>query len=118
MRFGSLVTFLVLGCLSIVSAEDTKTKPRRPCTIKSPTSGLDYDINGLAVLPKEEGKKANKNDREESWQARGYDYKVNYTINFCAPVVEELKDVVGVEETLWKNVSAFYRSEDKIYALG
>ena len=50
--------------------------------------------------------------------AKGYDYGVNFTMNFCAPVVEEIKDVKGVEEKMWRNVSGFYRREGKIYSIG
>ena len=68
--------------------------------------------------PTKEGKKAHKDDRTESWHAKGYDYQTNFTLNFCAPVVEELRDVVGVDEGLWRNVSAFYTLGGKTYSIG
>jgi cation-dependent mannose-6-phosphate receptor len=49
---------------------------------------------------------------------RGYDYGANFTVNFCAPVVENLTDVVGIEESRWQNVSAFYEKEGKTYSIG
>jgi hypothetical protein len=32
--------------------------------------------------------------------------------------VEDIKDVVGVVSTKWKNVSAYYEKEGKIYSIG
>lgn len=46
----------------------------------------------------------------------------NFTMNFCGGVVEDLAakgGVVGLDESLWRNVSAFYETEDgKIYSIG
>ena len=53
--------------------------------------------------------------------AKGYDYGVNFTMNFCAPVVEDLQDtkgVEGVEEKMWRNVSGYYKREGKVYSIG
>ncbi|KAK5000103.1 hypothetical protein LTR28_013173, partial [Elasticomyces elasticus] len=47
-----------------------------------------------------------------------YDYGANFTLNFCGGVVEELKDVVGVDEGRWRNVSAFYEKGGKTYSIG
>lgn len=94
---------------SAVSAVDNK--PLKPCTIVSPSSGDFYDLNTIT-------KKADKDDRTESWHSRGYDYGTNFTLNFCAPVIETLEDVVGVDEALWQNVSAFYKLEGKTYSIG
>lgn len=96
------------------SSDDSKT-PRAPCTIRSPTSGAFFDLNPIHVeLPK----KASKDARTDSWSARGYDYGANFTLNFCGPVVEDLKDVVGVEENRWQNISAFYEIGGKTYSIG
>jgi len=54
----------------------------------------------------------------DGWHAKGYDYGANFTINFCGPVVEELDDVVDLEKSLWKNVSAFYEMDGKQYSIG
>lgn len=117
MRSSWLASLLALISISL-AAEDTP-KARKPCTIRSPTTGLDFDLSGLSVLPpKEDGQKSNKPEKVESWMARGYDSGVNYTINICAPVVEDLEDVVGVSESLWQNVSSFYTSAGKTYSLG
>jgi len=63
----------------------------------------------------QDGKKVH---REESWHAKGHDYGANFTINFCAPVIEDLEDVVGIEKARWRNVSAYYRSDGKTYSIG
>ncbi|EEH19822.1 hypothetical protein PABG_02081 [Paracoccidioides brasiliensis Pb03] len=94
--------------------------PRKSCTIYSPTNGAYFDLNTISLSPPEvkDGKKVNIKDREESWHAKGYDYPANFTINICAPVIEDLKDVVGVEESRWGNVSAYYRLDGKTYSIG
>jgi cation-dependent mannose-6-phosphate receptor len=100
------------------SSSDKKSKPLKPCTIRSPTSERFFDLNPIAVTLPEEGKKPHKDDRTESWHSRGHDYGVNFTINFCKPVVEEIEDVVGVKKAHWGNVSAFYEMKGKTYSIG
>jgi cation-dependent mannose-6-phosphate receptor len=39
-------------------------------------------------------------------------------MNFCAPVVEELNDVEGIDKASWRNVSAFYTMGKKTYSIG
>lgn len=120
MRFSfidtALLALLLHGTMSY--AADEKTKPKLPCTAHSATSGAFYDLNSIALKPVEDGKKAAKNARIESWHARGYDYGSNFTLNICAPVLEEVKDVVGVDSDLWKNVSAYYENGGKKYSIG
>lgn len=93
-------------------------KPLDPCTIINPLNGAFYDLNTIAVQPLKDHKTAHKDDRDESWHARGYDYGKNFTINFCAPVIETLEDVVNVPKSLWKNVSAYYTDGESIYSIG
>lgn len=88
-----------------------------PCTVASP-AGNFYDLRALSIPPPVEGKKPGKNDRIEDWHARGWDYKANFTLNICDPVVKEIKDVVGVEKELWRNVSAHYTMDGKTYSIG
>ncbi|KAK5148737.1 hypothetical protein LTR04_000579 [Oleoguttula sp. CCFEE 6159] len=109
-----------LPALSASTDDDSKKAKtaHKPCTIKSPTSGAFFDLTPISVVLPEEGRKAHKDDRTESWHARGYDYPANFTINFCAPVVEDVKDVVGVDERLWRNVSAFYKMGGRTYSIG
>lgn len=98
-----------------ISAE---SKNPKPCTIVSPVTEAYYDLKPIAVQPLIDHKPAHKDDKKESWHARGYDYGTNFTLNFCRPVIEDLQDVVGVHESHWKNVSAFYRYNDKVYSIG
>ena len=108
-------TLILALCFSSAQAADSK--PLKPCTIIS-KSGLTFDLNTIAVQPLHDGKKTHKSDREESWHASGYDYGSNFTLNFCAPVIEELEKVVGVDENLWRNVSAFYTKGGNTYSIG
>jgi hypothetical protein len=58
----------------------------------------------------------------ESWHARGYDYGTNFTLNFCAPVVETLgkdpREFEGIDKDLWRNVSAYYTDGKRSYSIG
>lgn len=55
----------------------------------------------------------------ESYHVKGYDYPSNFSMNFCAPVVEELADVEGIPTSRIANVSAFYKdSRGDIYSIG
>lgn len=122
MRFTSLPSALLLGLALHIGVdgaglEDKKPKPVDPCTISS-TTGSFFDLRPLSIQPPEEGKKPAKNAKTDSWHARGYDYKGNFTLNVCAPVVEGVKDIVGVDENHWQNVSAFYEFDGKKYSVG
>jgi cation-dependent mannose-6-phosphate receptor len=121
MHFSSIprTVLFVLALYEAVNAaaSDETKKPADPCTIAS-TTGSFYDLRPLSILHPVEGKKTGKNDKTDSWHARGYDYKANFTLNICAPVVEDIEDVVGINRGYWKNVSAFYEFGDSIYSLG
>lgn len=99
------------------ASDDKQTKHVAPCTVASST-GLFYDLRPLSLSLPEDPKKPTKSERDHSWPARGYDYKTNFTLNVCAPVVEKLEDVVGVNSKLWQNVSAYYESDSEIFSLG
>lgn len=118
MQLIHLTPLLALLPLPIPTLAASDSKPTKPCTIHSSSSGSYYDLTSLSVLPLQDGKKAHKDDRSESWHARGYDYPANLTLNFCAPVIEEMRDVVGVERRLWRNVSAYYELGGKTYSIG
>ena len=118
MRLSSSSLILTLLYLSSSQAAELKSpKAHPPCTITSP-SGSFYDLNPIAIQPLVDGKKAHKDDREESWKAKGYDYGADFKLNICAPVVEELENVVGVDEKLWRNISAYYTKGRKTYSIG
>ena len=112
---------LALALLSLAtSGAAEEPKHAKPCTVTSPNSGSFFDLSGLALHapPDDDTKKKSKDERTESWRVRGHDYGVNFTMNFCAPVVEELRDVVGLDKGEWRNVSAFYRRGKRTYSLG
>lgn len=119
----ALFQFLLLASSPLVRAgSDTPKSPKvsKPCTVQSPTSGLYFDLNAISLSPPQmkDGRKVHKDDRDESWRAKGHDYPANFTINICAPVIEDVKDVVGVEKSRWRNISAYYEQSGKIYSLG
>ncbi|OBT59975.1 hypothetical protein VE03_10335, partial [Pseudogymnoascus sp. 23342-1-I1] len=96
---------------------DEKKPEVIPCTAKSPNTNGFYDLRPLALKLHDPARKLGK-DKTDSWQSRGHDYKGNFSINICAPVVEEVEDVVGVEEGRWGNVSAFYEVGGKVFSIG
>jgi cation-dependent mannose-6-phosphate receptor len=75
-------------------------------------------VLSLSPPKTKDGEKVRKGDREESWHSRGWDYGANFTINICAPVIEELDDVVGIEKERRQNVSAYYTMDGKTYSIG
>jgi cation-dependent mannose-6-phosphate receptor len=117
---GAILLFHQFLLLSSPVFAVSEKLPPKPCTIHSPTTGSYFDLNTISLSPPtmKDGKKVHKDDREESWHAKGYDYGANFTINFCAPVIEEVKEVVGVENSAWQNVSAFYKMDGKVYSIG
>ncbi|KAJ6144449.1 hypothetical protein N7470_008344 [Penicillium chermesinum] len=111
----SLLALALLG----LSHANPQLSDESPCVAHSPTSGLYYDLNAISLSPpKLENGKISSDSRNESWHARGHDYPANFTLNICAPVIEDLKDVVGVSSSQWKNVSAYYEQNGKIYSIG
>lgn len=119
----SLVRFSLLLVAAQVVLAASSEKPLEPCTIRSPSSKAFFDLNPIARHPATDKElEKHKNDEvpweAHSWHAKGHDYGANFTINFCAPVVEHLKDVEGVGERLWQNVSAFYEKGGRTYSIG
>ena len=98
------------------TASSSSDEKSRPCTIRSTTTGKFFDLTPISVTQHTSSKK--DDEPLASWRAKGYDYPANFTLNFCAPVVEDLKDVVGVDEDRWGNVSAFYEMGGKTYSIG
>ncbi|KAJ9266366.1 hypothetical protein DTO212C5_6289 [Paecilomyces variotii] len=119
----AIFQFLLLASSPLVRAgSDTSKNDKlsKPCTVQSPTSGMYFDLNAISLSPpeKKDGRKLHKDDRDESWLAKGHDYPANFTINICAPVIENISDVVGVDKSRWRNVSAYYEQNGKIYSIG
>lgn len=90
--------------------------PDPPCGITSPTSGNFFDLSSLQVLDPKTSR--SKHPRDHSWNATGYELGYNFTVNFCGPTIEKVENVVGIEEDLWRNVSAYYKQDGKIYSIG
>ena len=111
MRHSILPALLYSYFTSTLAAETHQQR----CTITSPSNGGYYDLNTITVQAPKDHK---TDDRTESWHARGYDYGANFTLNFCAPVIESITEVVGVDEGLWGNVSAYYTKNGDIYSIG
>ncbi|KAG8630365.1 hypothetical protein KVT40_001984 [Elsinoe batatas] len=107
-----------LPVLAASGSDEKKAPPRTPCAIKSPTTGAFFDLNAVRIELPPEGKKPPSDQRNVSWPARGWDYGANFTLNICGPVIEKLEDVVGVPDSRWKNVSAFYEKGGKTYSIG
>ncbi|KAI4244964.1 MAG: hypothetical protein LQ352_006669 [Teloschistes flavicans] len=113
------VATLLLPTLSLLPLSfAADSKPLAPCTIFSPSTNAYFDFNPLTVLPLKDHKKVHKDDRAESWHARGYGMGTNFTLNFCAPVIETKTEAVGIEESQLKNISAFYEWKGKTYSIG
>ena len=110
---------LALSPSVFAATEDKpKTKPQKPCTIHSLTSGSYFDINDLYVAPPDGRSKSKKEDKPESWHVKGYDYGANFTMNFCGPVVEDIDNFEGLSSKLSQDVSAYYTIGKKAYSLG
>ena len=114
----------VAGAVSPIDAEkpsttSTATATPTPCVAIS-SSGAFYDLRDDIATPIKEGEKekAHKGPTEDYTWAKPHDWPYNFTMNLCAPVVQGVKDVVGVDKAQWKNVSAYYEAGGKTYSLG
>lgn len=116
-----LIPSILFGVLAfqvgLANAASDDEKVDLPCTTRSNT-GSFVDLRPLSVVLLDPNKKLGSGDKTDSWHAKGQDYKANFTLNFCAPVVEELEDVVDVDKKLWQNVSAYYEYHGKTYSIG
>lgn len=127
MRFSSPCAkdgLLLLATLSLAlpyhaaaSSPDSRDSEPEPCTIHSSLTGSFYDVRPLIL--KEEGTKT-QSATNVSYHSRGYDYGTNFTVNICAPVVEEVDEVYGISRRQWDGVAAFYKDphDDMIYSIG
>lgn len=120
----ALLTALLLPTISLAEPASSKENdPIKPCTARSSSTGSFFDLNPINLHPPSsdngsKSKKKHKDERKESWKARGYDYHANFTLNFCGPVIEDVRDVVDLERSQWRNVSAYYKKDDNIYSIG
>lgn len=112
-----LLAFALHGGVNAAASSEDKTKTPEPCTVAS-TTGAFYDLRSLSILPVEPGKKVTKGVKVDDWHVRGYDYKSNFTLNICAPLIEQKESYEGVSKSLWQNVSAQYQQGSSIYSIG
>lgn len=113
-----LLALVVLADVSLAADADKTTTTAEPCTATS-TVGFHDLRKDTAVAPPEHGAKPKSGVPTADYLARGWDYPANFTLNICAPVVKPVKDVVGLGGSgAWKNVSAYYELEGKVYSLG
>lgn len=101
------------------TATATATSIATPC-VATATSGAFYDLRDDMAIPMKEGEKerAHKGPTEDYNYAKPHDWPYNFTMNVCAPVVTPVKDVVGVNQAQWKNISAYYHAGGKTFSLG
>lgn len=115
----SAVLCLVAAVASAYDDEEPSSTVAVPaCTATSSSgSGAFFDLRpDMAIVP-EEGK-SHKTGVKEDYYSKGYDYGKNFTLNVCGAVIEPVTDVVGVSESTWANVSAYYTSNDNVYSIG
>jgi cation-dependent mannose-6-phosphate receptor len=112
--------FLLLSIpASVLAADSTKSTTTQipACTATASSgSGAFFDLRPDIAVAAVEGK--TKPPISTDYIARGYDYGSNFTLNICGPVVKTVKDVVGIKESLWQNISAYYKHNDEIYSIG
>jgi cation-dependent mannose-6-phosphate receptor len=121
----------VLACGVLADDTDTPattvTTAVPVCTaISSTGSGAFFDLRpDIAVAPLDSKSSPNFRGQQQQpppppsgsqpttdYRARGWDYGMNFTLNICGAVTEPIRDVVGVDEKLWQNVSAYYTTPD------
>jgi cation-dependent mannose-6-phosphate receptor len=96
----------------------SSTAPVPSCTATSSSgSGAFFDLRPDMAVVAEEGK-SHRGLVVKDYHAKGHDYGKNFTINICGAVVEPVLDVMGVNQSLWANVSAYYESHGKVYSIG
>lgn len=108
--------------VGVAAADDGKfsTTPTVTATacVATSTSGAFYDLRPDTAVVLAEGEKPGRGVKTEDYLARGYDYGYNFTLNICGAVVKGVEDVVGVKKSDWKNISAYYEQNGKVYSLG
>lgn len=101
------------------TTSSTKTAAATPCVATHSTSGAFYDLRPDIAVAVKDGEKHHRRTPTEDYKwSRPSEWPYNFTMNICAPVTKEVKDVVGVEKALWTNTSAYYEEGGKIYSLG
>lgn len=115
----SRLLLLAAALLGSSFAADDKTPTATACTAISTKGGSFFDLRpDIAVAPKKDSK-PNKHGPSADYEVKGYDYGYNFTLNICDAVINTPDDVVGVETSLYKNISAYYKTEiGDVFSLG
>lgn len=113
-------TVLVTSTKTAATATtSTSSTPPPACTATSVSNiGGFFDLRPDIAVPAPKDAPKVKGVRNSDYEARGWDYGYNFTLNVCAPVLQPVTDVVGVDKAHWANVSAYYTHEGHVYALG
>jgi cation-dependent mannose-6-phosphate receptor len=111
-----LLATAAVGVNAAVTA--TITTPAPACTATSLTSGGFFDLRPDTAIPLKDEKSHKSGVIYKDYHSRGYDYGKNFTLNICGAVVDPVSDVVGLKESQWVNVSAYYTSHDSVYSIG
>lgn len=103
---------------SSLAAADDKTPTATACTAISTKGGSFFDLRpDIAVAPKKDSK--SKRGPSADYEVKGYDYGYNFTLNICEAVISTPEDVVGIESSLYRNISAYYKTaKGDVYSLG
>jgi cation-dependent mannose-6-phosphate receptor len=104
-----------LATSSAVSATTTHT-PACTATASAGIGGF-FDLRPDIAIAAEDGK-TKRGARATDYEARGYDYKSNFTLNICASVLKPVEEVVGLKRSEWKNVSAYYVHGGDVFSIG
>lgn len=108
------------------AAAAEKTATAIACTATSTKGGSFFDLRpDIAVAPADKKKEGGglgskyKRGPSEDYAVKGYDFGYNFTLNICDAVLKAPTDVVGLESSAYKNVSAYYTTEGgKVYSIG
>jgi cation-dependent mannose-6-phosphate receptor len=131
MRLLALLLFSAMAAAAVSPADagtDTdedelapsSTVPVPACTATSSTgTGAFFDLRPDMAVEVEDGKTAHRGQVVKDYFARGHDYGSNFTLNVCGSVVKPVLDVVGINNTMAANVSAYYtNAHGKTFSLG
>ncbi|KAH6606891.1 hypothetical protein Trco_006044 [Trichoderma cornu-damae] len=116
-RILAILATAAAGVCAAAAEAPTTTSHAPACTATSLTNGGFFDLRPDTAVPLDKGKQ-HKSGVYKDYHSRGYDYGKNFTLNICGAVVDPVRGVVGLEESQWANVSAYYTSHDSVYSIG
>lgn len=116
----SRLLLLAAALLGSSLAADDKTPTATACTAISTKGGSFFDLRpDIAVAPKKDSKSSKRGPPSADYEVKGYDYGYNFTLNICEAVINTPEDVVGIDSSLYKNISAYYKTEKgDVFSLG